>query len=404
MGEDAYAEFRLYDLADFVWAEGPLLRTKTHELTVEVERFGLLAKAFRPLPEKWHGLTDVEARFRKRHLDLLVNPRAREIAIVRSRTVTQIRAFLDALGFLEVETPVLQPVYGGANARPFVTHHYTYDRTLYLRISDELYLKRLLVAGFDRVYEICRDFRNEGIDRTHHPEFTMLEAYQAFADYEDMMELVESMVSTVAERVLGRTRVQWEGVEIELAPPWPRRSMDALIHDATGIEIEKVRDLEALRRAVREARVPDVDPNASSTWGRLVDAIFSAAVEPHLTGPVFVVGYPVELSPLAKRSEDRPHLVERFEAFIGGMEIANAFTELNDPDDQRARFEEQAKARSAGDEEAHPLDEDFLAALEQGMPPTGGLGIGVGRLVMVLTGAPSLREVELFSTLRSRDG
>ena len=403
VGEEPYEEFRMYDLGDFVWGEGVLLRTKTNELTLEVERFGLLAKAFRPLPEKWHGLTDVEARFRQRHLDLLVNPQARAIALVRSRTITAMRAFLDDRRFLEVETPVLQPMYGGATARPFMTHHETYDRTLYLRISDELYLKRLLVAGFDRVYEICRDFRNEGIDRTHNPEFTMLEAYQAYADYEDMMELMESMVSRVARDVVGRTRMAWDGHEIELEPPWPRRPMAGLILDASGIDIDEARDLEALRSAVRSAGVAGVDPRESSTWGRLVDAIFSATVEPNLAGPVFVVDYPVELSPLAKRSTERPHLVERFELFIGGMEIANAFTELNDPEDQRARFEDQAKAQSAGDEAAHPIDEEFIEALEQGMPPTGGIGLGIGRLVMVLTGAPSLREVELFSTLRTKN-
>jgi lysyl-tRNA synthetase class 2 len=403
VGEERYDEFRMYDLGDFVWAEGPLIRTKTDELTVDVESFGLLAKAFRPLPEKWHGLTDVEARFRQRHLDLLVNPRAREIAVVRSRVTTAIRAFLDAREFLEVETPVLQPIYGGATARPFMTHHHTYDTRLYLRISDELYLKRLLVGGFDRVYEICRDFRNEGIDRTHSPEFTMLEAYQAYADYEDMMELLESLVSTVAQQVLGTTRIEWDGHEIELAPPWPRRSMSELIRDGAGIDIEKVGELEALRQEVRNAQLSDVDPQASSTWGRLVDDIFSATVEPNLAGPVFVVDYPVELSPLAKRAVDRPGLVERFEAYLGGMEIANAFTELNDPEDQRSRFEEQAKAKSAGDEDAHPVDEEFIEALEQGMPPTGGIGMGLGRLVMLLTGAPSLREVELFPTLRTRD-
>jgi lysyl-tRNA synthetase class 2 len=284
-----------------------------------------------------------------------------------------------------------------------MTHHHTYDTRLYLRISDELYLKRLLVGGFDRVYEICRDFRNEGIDRTHSPEFTMLEAYQAYADYEDMMELLESLVSTVAQQVLGTTRIEWDGHEIELAPPWPRRSMSELIRDGAGIDIEKVGELEALRQEVRNAQLSDVDPQASSTWGRLVDDIFSATVEPNLAGPVFVVDYPVELSPLAKRAVDRPGLVERFEAYLGGMEIANAFTELNDPEDQRSRFEEQAKAKSAGDEDAHPVDEEFIEALEQGMPPTGGIGMGLGRLVMLLTGAPSLREVELFPTLRTRD-
>jgi lysyl-tRNA synthetase class 2 len=404
VGADSYSEFKLYDVGDFVWVEGPLVRTKTNELTIEVDHFGLLAKAYRPLPEKWHGLVDVETRYRRRYLDLLVNPRAREIAVIRSRTITSIRAFLDARGFMEAETPILQPIYGGANARPFRTHHNAYDETLYLRISDELYLKRLLVGGFDRVYEIGRDFRNEGIDRRRNPEFSMLEVYEAYADYDGMMELVESLVASVAERVLGTTRVAWEEQEIELAPPWPRRAMRDLIRDATGVDLEKARELEDLRREVRKLGLADLDPEQAPTWARLVDDLFSASVEPALVSPTFVLDDPVELSPLAKRCADRPHLVERFEAFIGGMEIANAFTELNDPDDQRIRFEQQARARKLGDDEAHPVDEDFLYALECGMPPTGGMGMGVGRLVMLLTGATSLREVELFPHLRSRDG
>jgi lysyl-tRNA synthetase class 2 len=404
LGEDPWEEFKLYDVADFVWAEGPLIRTKTNELTVEVEKFGLLAKAYRPLPEKWHGLTDVEARVRQRYVDLIVNPESRAMAVTRSRIVSAIRAFLDERGFLEVETPVLQPIYGGASARPFMTYHNTYDQTLYLRISDELYLKRLLVGGLERVYEIGRDFRNEGVDRLHNPEFSMLEVYQAFGDFEDMMRLTEELVSAVAERVLGGTRVERDGSQIDFAPPWPRRSMRELIVEATGIDIEKAGELEDLRREVRRRRVADVDPAAAPTWARLVDDLFSAAVEPSLLGPIFVLHYPVELSPLAKRSEEHAHLVERFEAFVGGAELANAFTELNDPDDQRARFEAQARAQQAGDEDAQPLDEDFVQALEHGMPPTGGMGMGIGRLVMALTGARTLREVELFPHLRKKDG
>jgi lysyl-tRNA synthetase class 2 len=403
LGEGAYSEFKLYEVGDIIWTEGGLLRTKTNELTVEVARFGLLAKAYRPLPEKWHGLADVELRYRRRYLDFLANPSVREIVVGRSRAITAIRAFLEARGFLEVETPILQPIYGGGNARPFQTHHFTYDQQLYLRISDELYLKRLLVGGFDRVYEIGRDFRNEGIDRTHSPEFTMLEAYQAYADYEDMMELVESLVVHVAEQLLGRTRVEWEGEEIDFAPPWPRRSMAELIREATGIDIEKTRDLDDLRREVRKVGIPGVPPDEVPTWARLVDAVFSESVEAKLVQPTFVLDYPVALSPLAKRAPDRPQFVERFEAFVAGFEIANAFTELNDPDDQRARFEEQADARSRGDEDAQPIDEDFLYALECAMPPTGGLGVGVDRVIMLLTGGRSLREVQFFPILRSRD-
>jgi lysyl-tRNA synthetase class 2 len=404
VGEERYAEFQLYDVGDCVWSEGRLVRTKAGELTVEAEGFGLLAKSYRALPEKWHGLADVETRFRQRYVDLLVNRESREIAVARSRMVAAMRAFLDERGFLEVETPILQPLYGGAAARPFLTHHNALDQTFYLRISDELYLKRLIVGGIDRVYEIGRDFRNEGIDRFRNPEFTMLEVYQAYADYEDMMELVEGLVSSVAARVIGTTRLRCGAAEIDLSPPWRRRSMSELIKEATGIDIEEARELERLRREMRARGIPDLDPDRAPTWARLVDELFSVTVQPELTGPMFVVYYPVELSPLAKRAQDRPHLVERFEAFIGGIEVANAFTELNDPDDQRARFEAQAKARQAGDEEAHPLDEDFLRALEYGMPPTGGMGLGVGRLAMALTGAANLREVELFPLLRRRDG
>ena len=403
VADDRLARFALYEVGDLIWAAGPLVRTKRGELSVDVREVGLLAKSYRPLPEKWHGLRDIEARSRQRYLDLLVNPDARRTATLRSRTVSEMRAFLDARGFLEVETPVLQPLYGGANARPFTTHHNTLDQQLYLRISLELYLKRLVIGGLDRVYEIGRVFRNEGVSRKRNPEFSMLEAYQAYADYEDMMELVESMVGTVAQAVLGTTRLEREGRSIDFAPPWPRQSMPKLIESATGIDITRTTTLEALRAAVRDARVADVDPAAAPTWGVLVDDVWSRAVEPTLLAPTFVLDYPVALSPLAKRSSENPEFVERFEAFVAGMEIANAFTELNDPDDQRRRFEEQARAARQGDAEAQPLDEDYLRALEYGMPPTGGVGVGIGRLVTVLAGASHLRDVKLFPHLRPRD-
>ena len=401
VGDAAFARFELYEVGDVVWAAGPLVRTKKGELSIDARELGFLAKAYRPLPDKWHGLQDTEARYRQRYLDLLVNERSREIAVARSRAVTAMREFLDARTFLEVETPVLQPIYGGAHARPFVTHYNAYDQEVFLRISDELYLKRLIIGGLERVYEIGRDFRNEGVSRKRNPEFSMLEAYQAYADYRDIMELVEQMVAHVAERVLGTTRVRCGEREVDLAPPWPRRPMAALIRDAAGIDIERATSLEALRDAVRRANLA-VDPKAAPSWAVLVDDVWSATVEPDLVEATFVVDYPVDLSPLAKRCADRPHLVERFEAFVGGMEIANAFSELNDPVDQRGRFEAQAKAKSEGDETAHPPDEDFLRALEHGMPPTGGLGIGVGRLVMILTGAQHLREVKLFPYMRPR--
>ena len=403
IGPESYETFRLYEVGDFMWARGLIVRTRTGELTLDVEELGFLAKSYRPLPEKWHGLVDVEARYRQRYLDLLVNPEAREIARTRSKMVSVLRQVMDERGFLEVETPILQPIYGGANARPFTTHHNTYEQDLFLRISFELYLKRLIIGGLDRVYEIGRDFRNEGVSKKHNPEFTMLEAYQAYADYTDMMELVEVLVASAAERVLGTTRLERDGQTLELAPPWPRHTMVELIFNACKIDIEKANELETLREALRPHEIVGVDPAAAPSWARLVDDLFSATVEPNLIAPSFVIDYPAELSPLAKRCADRPALVERFEAFIAGMEIANAFSELNDPEDQRNRFEEQAKASRAGDEEAHPVDEDFLRALEYGMPPTGGMGMGIGRLAMILTGASHLREVKLFPHLRSRN-
>jgi lysyl-tRNA synthetase class 2 len=399
----AWQAFSLYEVGDFMWARGPLVRTKKGELTIESRALGFLAKSYRPLPEKWHGLQDVEARYRQRYLDLIANPDARRIALLRSRMIRALREFLDARGFVEVETPILQPIYGGAHARPFTTLHNTYDQELYLRISFELYLKRLVVGGLDRVYEIGRDFRNEGVSKKHNPEFTMLEVYQAYADFGDMMELVENLVAFAAERTLGTTRVERDGKELELAPPWPRRKMAELIREASGVDIERAADLASLRAAVKAARVPGVEADGSTTWAGLVDEIFSQTVEPTLQQPTFVVAHPAALAVLAKRDAAAPQFSERFEAYIGGMEIANAFSELNDPDEQRARFLEQAEAARAGDVEAEPLDDDFLRALEHGMPPTGGMGLGVGRLAMILSGASHLREVKLFPHLRPRD-
>ena len=403
LSPEQWAEFQLYEVGDFLFARGKLVRTKKGELSLDGQEIGFLAKAYRPLPEKWHGLQDVEARYRQRYLDVLTNPESRRAFVIRSRMISAMREYLDRRGFLEVETPILQPIYGGANARPFTTLHNTYDQELYLRISFELYLKRLIVGGFDRVYEIGRDFRNEGVDRKHNPEFTMLEVYQAYADYHDMMELVENMVALCAERALGTPTLERDGVKLDLSQPWPRRKMVDLIREACGIDIERAADLESLRAAVKQARVPNVDLETIHTWAGLVDAVFSETVEPALVAPTFVVDYPAALSPLAKRDPARPHMVERFEGFIGGMEICNAFSELNDPDDQRVRFQEQAEASRRGDLEAQPLDEDFLLALEHGMPPTGGMGLGVGRLAMILAGASHLREVKLFPHLRPRD-
>jgi lysyl-tRNA synthetase class 2 len=399
----AFEAVKLYEIGDFVWARGALVRTQKGELTIDAAEQGFLAKSYRPLPEKFHGLQDVEARYRQRYLDVLTNADSRQTFVTRSRMISAMREFLDARGFLEVETPILQPLYGGAHARPFTTIHNTYDQMLYLRISFELYLKRLVIGGLDRVYEIGRDFRNEGISKKHNPEFTMLEVYQAYADFDDMMALTEQMIAHAAERTLGTTVVEREGRKLDVAPPWRRCKMAELIQDACGIDILRVTELPALQAAVKQARVPDVDASEATSWAGLVDAIFSEAVEPNLVEPTFVVEYPAALSPLAKRASDRPQLVERFEGFMGGIELCNAFSELNDPDDQRARFLEQAEASRRGDVEAEPLDEDFLRALEHGMPPTGGMGLGIGRLAMMLTGASHLREVKLFPHLRPRD-
>ena len=397
---DLFAAVKALDVGDFLRVEGPVWRTKKGELTVDLRAYDLLAKSLAPLPEKWHGLKDIELRFRKRHLDILVNEDARRIMLQRSAVVRVMREVLDGRGFLEVETPVLQPIYGGAAARPFTTEHNAYDQRLFLRISDELYLKRLVVAGLDRVYEIGRVFRNEGVSRKHNPEFTMMECYQAYADYRDMMELTQRMVQTISERVFGGLKLSHRGETLDLAGDWPRLSMRDAIAERTGVDVLDSADLTSLQEALRAA---GLDPGEAPTWGRLVDDLFSEYVEPKLVQPTFVTGYPLELSPLAKRAADDPRLVERFEAFMGGMEVANAFSELNDPLDQRQRLEASRRDRDAGDDEAHPMDEDYLEALEIGLPPTGGLGIGVDRLGMILADAPNLREVISFPHMRPGD-
>lgn len=399
LGPERYELFTQIDIGDFLGVEGLVFRTKKGELSVRVEEFTLLAKALRPLPEKWHGLQDVEIRYRQRYLDLIANEQARRIALMRSRIVSAMRRFLENEGFLEVETPILQPLYGGAAARPFTTYHNALDMMLYLRISDELYLKRLIIGGFEKVYEIGKDFRNEGISTKHNPEFTQMECYWAYADYTDMMALTERMVSQIAKEVLGSTRILYQGKEIDLAPPWQRISFREALLEHTKIDIECCRTLPELRAEIaRHKLTVDLQP----AWGKQIDELVKTYVEPRLIQPTFVFDYPVELSPLAKRKPDNPNFVERFEPFIGAMEFGNAFSELNDPIDQRERFLAQEAMRRAGDEETQPLDEDFLTALEYGMPPTGGLGIGIDRLTMILTDSPSIREVILFPTLRPR--
>jgi lysyl-tRNA synthetase class 2 len=388
------------DTFDIVEAHGVLRRTKTGEPSLFVTRLAVLAKALNSPPDKYHGLTDTEARLRERYLDLIVNDSTRSAFRTRSQVISIMRRVLEARGFIEVETPILQPMYGGASARPFITHHNQLDQDLYLRVAVELYLKRLIVGGFERVYEIGRNFLNEGVDRTHNPEFTMMECYQAYADYHDMMTLVEALFRELAHHIAGGTTIAYAGHTIDFGPRWARVSIVGALREACGIDILQHRTLGALRAAIGQAQVR-VEPQPS--WARQVDELFSTLVQPNLIQPTFVVDHPVELSPLAKRRTDQPALVERFEPVIAGMEVGNAFTELNDPLDQEQRFLEQGRAYEAGDGEAQPMDTDFLNALMYGMPPTGGLGIGIDRVAMLFAGQASIREVIFFPHLRRRD-
>jgi lysyl-tRNA synthetase class 2 len=396
LGGEAYELLVDLDLGDMVGVEGTALATnRGGELSLAIDHWRLLAKSLRPPPDKFHGLEDVETRYRHRELDLLANAESRRIFTLRARAIAELRRWLDERGFVEVETPVLQPLYGGALARPFVTHHNALDRDFYLRIATELYLKRLVVGGIDRVYELGKDFRNEGVSHKHNPEFTMLEWYEAYGDYAKTAHDLELMVAEVAERVLGTTKVERGEVTIDLAPPWKRVTLRDAIRDRTGIDIAEHPTREALAAAM------DSEPDSAEGWGKLVDGLLAKSVEPELVQPTFLLDYPVELSPFAKAHRSEEGLVERWEAFVGGVEIANSFSELNDPDEQRRRFEQQAAELAGGDEEAQPFDEAFLEALEYGMPPTGGVGLGIDRLVMMLTGARSLREVVLFPAMRS---
>ena len=391
--------FKDLDIGDIIGVSGKLFRTKTGETTLEVENFTLLAKSLQPLPEKWHGLSDIDKRYRQRYLDLIANTETKEIFQVRSQVITAIRQFLNQRGFLEVETPVLQPSAGGALARPFTTHHHTLDQDFYLRIATELHLKRLIIGGFDKVYELGRIFRNEGISTKHNPEFTMLESYEAYADYNDVMSMVEEMVSKVSQQILGTDKVEFGGNTLNLKPPWQRISLQEAIKKYSSIDFEKYPDTDSLRAEMLKLKM-DVDPRKGR--GRLIDELISTFVEPNLVQPTFLLDYPVDMSPLAKTKPDDDRLVERFEAFAGGMEIANAFTELNDPIEQRHRFLKQQEERQAEGEAVETIDQDFLLALEYGMPPTGGLGVGIDRLVMLLTGQQSIREVILFPQLKEK--
>ncbi|MFC1906943.1 lysine--tRNA ligase [Chloroflexota bacterium] len=387
------------DIGDIIGVTGKLIRTRTGEPTVEVRDFTLLAKSLQPLPEKWHGLSDIDKRHRQRYLDLIANTEVKEIFETRSRIIAAIRQFFNQRGFIEVETPVLQASPGGALARPFVTHHHALDEDFYLRIAPELYLKRLIVGGFDKVYELGRIFRNEGLSTKHNPEFTMLESYEAYADYNDVMEMVEEMVATICQQVLGTDQVEFGNEIVSFRPPWQRLDLRQAIIKYGGIDFNQYPDAEALGAAMRQLKM-EVDPQKDR--GRLIDELLSTFVEPNLIQPTFLVDYPVEMSPLSKTKPDNEWLVERFEAYAGGMEIANAFTELNDPVDQRQRLNEQFEQRQAEGMGESTFDEDFLVALEHGLPPTGGLGVGIDRLVMLLTNQQSIREVILFPQLRDK--
>jgi len=397
LSEGRYELLDNLDIGDIVGVTGTLFRTRTGEVTVRAAEWTVLSKSLQPLPEKWHGLTDVEVRYRQRHVDLIVNEEVRRAFERRSKVVSAIRTVLEESGFIEVETPLLHPIPGGATARPFVTYHNVYDRNLYMRIAPELYLKRLVVGGFEKVYEIGRSFRNEGISTRHNPEFTMLEAYEAYADYEDVMRLAETLVAEVARRVFGTTVVPYQGETIDLKEPWPRRHLLEAIKESTGMDFSRIETDEEARALAREFGTEVEDMPG---YGKVVDEVMKKRLVPSLIQPTILYDYPIEISPLAKSKRGNPRLTERFQLFAGGLELGNAFSELNDPVEQRRRFEGQLAQRAAGDDEAQRLDEDYCTALEYGMPPAGGLGIGIDRLMMLFTDTSSIRDVLLFPQLR----
>lgn len=396
LGEEKYSQFKLLDIGDIIGLHGKVFRTKRGELTVRVENFDLLSKSLRPLPEKFHGLKDVEIRYRQRYLDLIMNPEVRETFLKRTEIIKSMRKYLDDRNFVEVETPILSTIAGGAAARPFITHHNTLDADLYLRIATELNLKRLIVGGFERVYEIGRIFRNEGMDVRHNPEFTSVEIYQAYGDYNDLIDVTEGICCAAAEKIFGTTKITYQGVEMDLKNP-PRLSMNDAVKNKTGKDFMSCQTVEEARKMADEIGVAYEERFGI---GGILNAAFEEKVEDDLIQPIFITHHPTEISPLAKKNPDDPRITDRFEFFVYGRELANGFTELNDPIDQKNRFEEQLKAREAGDEEAHVMDTDFIRALEYGLPPTGGLGIGVDRLVMLLTDAASIRDVLLFPTMK----
>jgi len=402
IGEDRYELFTELDIGDIVGIEGEVFKTNRGQISVKVKEFTLLTKSLRPLPEKFHGLKDKEMRYRQRYLDLIMNPEVKDTFVVRSKIIRSFRDILDEKDFLEVETPMMHPIPGGANTKPFITHHNALDMELYLRIAPELYLKRLIVGGFDRVYEINRNFRNEGMSYKHNPEFTTLELYQAQADYHDMMDITEELVVKSAENILGTTNISYQDQDIDLSIPWERITMKEVVKNETGFDYDSLETVEDAYSKAKELGVNIEDKDLSK--GELLYEVFETLVEESLVKPTFVMDYPIEVSPLAKNKEDEPEFTYRFEAFINGWEIANAFSELNDPFEQESRFEHQVQQREAGDEEAQMMDKDFVRALEYGMPPTGGLGIGIDRLIMLLTDSKSIRDVILFPTMRPEQG
>lgn len=400
IGESQYENFKLLDIGDVIGIEGDVFKTQRGEISVKINSFEILAKSLRPLPEKWHGLKDMETRYRQRYLDLIVNPEVRNTFITRSKIIKSLRRLLDERDYLEVETPMMHPIAGGAAARPFTTHHNALDMDLYLRIAPELYLKRLIVGGFERVYEVGRVFRNEGISIRHNPEFTIVELYQAYADYEDLMRLTEEVVSGVAQEVLGTTQVVYQGQELDFAPPWNRITMPEAVKKYTDIDFDTVTTVEEAREIADRLGVKYEKKHGI---GGILNNIFEDKVEEHLIQPTFIIGHPTEISPLAKRNKDNPAITDRFEVFVFGRELANGFSELNDPIDQEGRFSAQVEQRESGDVEAHMMDHDYINALEYGLPPTGGLGIGIDRLVMFLTDSYSIRDVLLFPHMRHKE-
>jgi lysyl-tRNA synthetase class 2 len=400
VGEEQYEVFRHMDMGDIIGVQGTFFRTRTGELTLLADRITLLSKSMRPLPEKWHGLTDKETRYRQRYLDLIVNDHVKEVFILRNRIIQSIRNFFIHRDFLEVETPMMQPIPGGATARPFKTFHNALGMNLYLRVAPELYLKRLVIGGLERVFEINRNFRNEGISIQHNPEFTMLEFYMAHATYEDLMVLTEELFNHLLKEISEKNSIEYQQNSIDFTPPWPRLTLFDALRDMAGVQEEVLTDISA---ATKFAQSKDITLSRTDSLGKILAKIFDQMVEPKLVQPTFIIGYPVEISPLSRRNDENPEIVDRFELFIGGKEIANAFTELNDPDDQRDRFLEQVSLRESGDHEAQFMDEDFLTALEYGLPPTAGEGIGIDRVVMLLTDSPSIRDVIFFPHMRAKE-